>query len=257
MQSFLDTILLQKREEVTLLKRGGKNSDASQTVPPRREFVGSLEKAPGLGIIAEVKKASPSKGVIRPDFDPVAIARSYERAGADAVSVLTDERFFQGSLSYLLTIRNSIGLPVLRKDFIIDIAQVEQTAAAGADAILLIAAILDKIHLRDLYEASCELGVQPLIEVHHLNELDRVMTVEPNLLGVNNRDLATFVTDTNITLEIVKHIPGEVSVVSESGIENGGQAQRLSAAGVRALLVGESLMRQEDPSPLLAELRGG
>ena len=256
MQSFLETILLQKKDEVTRLKKRGGTDAISQPAPPRRDFIGSLHKAEGLALIAEVKKASPSKGVIRSDFNPVDIAKKYESAGANAVSVLTDERFFQGSLSYLLDIRNAIGLPVLRKDFIIDVAQVEQTAAVGADAMLLIAAILDTIQLRDLYEASCELDVQPLIEIHRFDELDRVMHVDPALIGINNRDLTTFVTDINVTLELIKQIPKEVTVISESGIENGEQAQRLYTAGVRALLVGESLMRQDDPMVLIKKLRG-
>ncbi|MBN1576902.1 MAG: indole-3-glycerol phosphate synthase TrpC [Chitinispirillaceae bacterium] len=256
MPSFLDTILVWKRKEVALLKRDRGAAVAMQPVPPHRGFARSVEGGTHLGIIAEVKKASPSKGVIRPDFDPVAIARSYERAAVNAVSVLTDEHFFMGMPSYVTAIREAAALPVLRKDFIIDIVQVEQTAVLGADALLLIAAALDNEQLRDLYEASCALGVEPLVELHHLRELDRVMKLEPHLVGINNRDLSTFTADINVTLELMRHIPGEVTVVSESGIDCGKQARMLQSAGVRALLVGESLMRLEDPDPLVRELRG-
>ncbi len=258
MPTFLETILLQKREEVARLKRdrSALRLREAHQAPPRREFSRSFGSGPQLGIIAEVKKASPSKGVIRPDFDPVAIAASYERAGVNAVSVLTDERFFQGSPGYLIAIREAIALPVLRKDFIIDIVQVEQTAAIGADAMLLIAAALDDVQLRDLYEASCGCGIEPLVEVHNVRELDRVMKVGPHLIGINNRDLSTFVVDSNVTIELMRRVPKEVIVVSESGIDSGEQAKRLRSAGVRALLVGESLMRMEDPAPLVRELRG-
>ncbi|MBN1307171.1 MAG: indole-3-glycerol phosphate synthase TrpC [Chitinispirillaceae bacterium] len=256
MPSFLDTILARKREEVALLKRDRGATVAVQQVPPHRSFAKSLESAAHLGIIAEVKKASPSKGVIRADFEPVAIARSYERAVVNAISVLTDERFFGGGPSYVPAVRAAVALPVLRKDFIIDIVQVEQTAALGADALLLIAAVLDNERLRDLYEASCGLGIESLVELHHLRELDRVMKLEPRLVGINNRDLSTFVVDINVTLDLMRHIPKEATVISESGIFCGKEARKLQGAGVKALLVGEALMRLEDPSALVRELRG-
>ena len=256
MSTFLATILEEKKKEVFRSKNEGGVSSVFGEVPQRRDFLKALDCGDTLGIIAEVKKASPSKGVIRPDFDPVAIARSYERSGVQAISVLTDEKFFQGSISYLLQVREAAGLPVLRKDFIIDPLQVEQTAAMGADAMLLIAAALDDVLLRDLYQMASELAVQPLIEIHNGHELDRVMRLEPRLIGINNRNLSTFVTDINVTLELVRHIPREVLVVSESGISTAEQARTLRSAGVRALLVGESLMRQDDPAELVAELRG-
>jgi indole-3-glycerol phosphate synthase len=256
MSTFLDTILLRKKEEVALLRRDRGSFDAIGPVPPHRPFAAAIDKGSSLGIIAEVKKASPSKGIIRPDFDPVAIAQSYERGGADAISVLTDERFFMGTAGYVPAVRSTAMLPVLRKDFIIDIVQVEQTVALGADAMLLIAAALDDAQLRDLYGASWELGIEPLIEIHNHRELDRVMKLSPAIIGINNRDLATFVTDLNITIELLRYIPREITVVSESGIDRGEQAQMLQRAGVKALLVGESLMRKDDPAPLIRELRG-
>ncbi|MBN1758824.1 MAG: indole-3-glycerol phosphate synthase TrpC [Chitinispirillaceae bacterium] len=256
MSTFLDTILEEKRKEIVLLKKEGAAVSGGEPVPPRREFLSALDCGDRLGIIAEVKKASPSKGVIRPDFDPVAIAQAYERSGVQAISVLTDEKFFQGSYAFLLQVRETVSLPVLRKDFIIDPVQVEQTAAMGADAMLLIAAALDDVQLRDLHPMTSELEIQPLIEIHNGRELDRVMRLEPQLIGINNRNLSTFVTDVGVTLELVRHIPRDVLVVSESGISIAEQARTLHSAGVRALLIGESLMRRDDPTELVAELRG-
>ena len=255
MNQVLQKIIERKREEVRALKdmksalANAKRSDA------RRPFAAALDKRPEMAIIAEVKKASPSKGVIRADFDPVKIANIYEEGGASAVSVLTDEKFFQGSVDYLTSIRGSVSLPMLRKDFIIDILQVRQTAAINADAMLLIAAALDDSQLKDLFQAAAELDIETLIEIHNTRELDRVMRIEPAVIGINNRDLDTFVTDVSVTTELIKHIPQNIAVVSESGIKNGGQASKLASAGVRALLVGESLMRAEDTGALLKELR--
>jgi indole-3-glycerol phosphate synthase len=252
MASVLDKIVNQKKIEVEELKKTGFPREKQQRIP--RDFLKSLDKRPHLAIIAEVKKASPSKGLIRPDFDPVAIARMYQSGGASAVSVLTDEQFFQGSFRYLEAVRSEITLPVLRKDFIIDQIQVEQTVAMQADAMLLIAAILDNYQLRDLYESALYFSIQPLIEIHTPWELDKVMKLEPSCIGINNRDLNTFITSVETTTSIIKYIPPEVTVVSESGIDSYAQASTLKAAGVRALLVGESLMRKEDPQPLIREL---
>lgn len=256
MSTFLDTILLRKKEEVLLLRRNRAAFGDIGPQPPHRPFVAALDNGILLGIVAEVKKASPSKGIIRPDFEPVAIAQSYERGRANAISVLTDERFFMGATDYVPAVRGAVSLPVLRKDFIIDTIQVEQTAALGADAMLLIAAALDDSQIRDLYETAVGLGIEPLIEIHNHRELDRVMKIEPPVIGINNRDLATFVCDLNVTVELLRYIPREITVVSESGIDCGEQAQMLQGAGVKALLVGESLMRKDDPAPLIAELRG-
>lgn len=252
MNHILQTILDQKKSEVLRLK--DLKSSFHERTGPKRSFIRSLDKRPVLAVISEVKKASPSKGVIRADFDPVKIAEEYQEGGASAVSVLTDEKFFQGSIDYLVSVREKVSLPVLRKDFIIDELQVLQTASVNADAMLLIAAALEDGQMRDLYQAALELDLDPLVEIHNGRELDRVMKLEPELVGINNRDLTTFKTDIAVSLDLVKHIPPEVTVVSESGIENSAQSRLLADAGVRALLVGESLMRSSDVKTLVGEL---
>ena len=253
MQTILDKIIDRKKIEVSELKRN--TSKKICKGGPKRPFINALKAAPSLAIISEVKKASPSKGIICQNFDPVKIARSYENGGAHAISVLTDVQFFQGNIEYLQEVREAVSLPVLRKDFIVDILQVEETAQIGADAMLLIAAALDNSQMRDLYQAAIELKIDPLIEIHSTGELDRTMLLDPPLIGINNRNLSTFVTDINLTLELIRAIPSSVTVVSESGIENGDQARILKSSGVKALLVGESLMRLENPESLISELR--
>jgi len=258
MHSILQKIISDKYEEVRLLQKTGITAARFGSPPARRNFIGALSKSnDALGIIAEVKRASPSKGLIREDFDPVAIAKMYENAGAHCISVLTEVKYFRGSLDYLVTIRDAVDLPVLRKDFIVDVLQVEETAACGADAMLLIAAALDDVQMKDLQQAAGELGVQTLIEIHNHTELERVMKLEPTLLGINNRDLVTFKTDVTVTLDLIRDVPNDVFVVSESGIHEPGQARELFSEGVRAILVGESLMRQDDPTDLLRSLIGG
>lgn len=259
MESILKKIITVKKQEVEKLKREGTPFHASEDVPSRRDFIAALNGASPLHVIAEIKKASPSKGVIcaDADFNPSAIADTYYRGGAHAVSVLTDAPFFQGSVAYLELVRKTVPLPVVRKDVIIDPLQVEQTAVIGADAMLLIAAALDDIQMRDLFEAARALEVQPLVEIHNRGELDRVMKLDPSLVGINNRNLETFETDIQITLDLMRYIPDMVTVVSESGIRGGREARCLEDAGVNALLVGEALMRQDDPAPLLRELSGG
>lgn len=242
MDSILGTILARKKEEVAALKKN-RGFQRDLPVPPHRGFQAAIASGAALSIIAEVKKASPSKGIICADFDPVEIAKGYASGGAQACSVLTDEKFFMGSYEYLMAVRDAVSLPVIRKDFIIDLLQIEETVGMGADAMLLIAAALDDYQLRDLYQAALGAGVEPLIEVHDGRELDRTMKLDPVMIGINNRSLVTFVTDIKVTLDLVPHIPKSVTVVSESGIERGSQAHALKDAGVKALLVGESLMR--------------
>jgi indole-3-glycerol phosphate synthase len=251
MGSFLDTILGEKRREVAALKgrRFGKRPS------PKRDFLAALGKLPRLAIIAEIKKASPSKGLICKDFDPVKIAGRYERGSASALSVLTDQKFFQGHSDYLVKARETVALPVLRKDFIIDPLQVEETAEIGADAMLLIAEALSAAQLRDLFQTATELGIDVLIELHGTAQLDKVMKVGPKLVGINNRDLGTFKTDLNVTVELMKHIPKGIVVVSESGIRNKADAELMRTSGVKALLVGESLMRADNCEELLKELQ--
>ncbi len=253
MPSFLENVLSQKHSELSRLRdRAGSFGKRSS---PKRPFLKSLDKLPQLSIIAEIKKASPSKGVICKDFDPVAIAKKYEQGGASAISVLTDGKYFQGHNEHLVAVREKVALPVLRKDFIIDILQVEETAHIGADAMLLIAEALDASQLADLYQASLELDIDPLVELHSLGQLDKIMKLEPEAIGINNRDLFTFKVDLATTLELAKHIPKEIAIVSESGIRGASDARLLRDAGVRALLVGESLMRAQDVGGLIKELQ--
>ena len=257
MPTILDDIVATKKEEVRRLRtnksiHGGRTSE-------KRPFIEAVAHARGLGIIAEIKKASPSKGVISADadFDPEAIAQKYEKGNASAISVLTDERYFKGTLSYLTMVKDVVSLPVLRKDFIIDPLQVQQSAANNADAMLLIAAILGKGQMEELYSAALELGLDPLIEIHSLDECERVLELSPapRCIGINNRDLKTFETYIAVTLAIAPHIPQGIVCVSESGIRTRAHAEALLKAGVRGLLVGESLMRCKDPSGLIKELK--
>ena len=205
-------------------------------------------------IIAEVKKASPSKGVIREDFDPVEIGKIYEVAGASAISVLTEENFFKGSLDYLKKIRGLTSIPLLCKDFIFDEYQVYQARAFGADVFLLIAAILNNGKLNELLKLGRGLGMEAIVEVHDLKELKRVLCTEAQIIGINNRDLTTFKTDIATTIRLAKEIPDDKVVVSESGINTRGDIFRLRESGVSAFLIGESLMREKDIGGKLREL---
>ncbi|MDB6148893.1 MAG: Indole-3-glycerol phosphate synthase [Chthoniobacter sp.] len=220
-----------------------------------RPFAAALDRGPeALGLIAEVKKASPSAGVIAVDFDPLAIARQYEAAGAHCVSVLTDEQFFQGNLSYLTRIRAEIGLPCLRKDFIIHDVQIYEAAVAGADCILLIVAALDQPALAALHATAEACQMDVLVEVHTAEEVDRALEVGARLIGINNRNLTTFEVDLATTETLSEDIPDGVILVSESGLKNRADAQRAFAAGCQAILVGESLMRTGDIPAQVAEL---
>ncbi|MBD3418682.1 MAG: indole-3-glycerol phosphate synthase TrpC [Chitinivibrionales bacterium] len=252
MPHILDTILSEKRSEVKRLRR--QHGSSGKRTAPRRPFADALNKPERLAIIAEVKKASPSQGVIRADFDHIAIALQYRKGGADALSVLTDEQFFQGSTQYLIDIREQCDLPVLRKDFIIDPVQVEQSASLNADAMLLIVAALSQAQLEELRSACRELEMEALVEIHNEDELERAMRVEPELLGINNRDLTTFVTDLETTRRIARLAPPMVTLVSESGIFTRTDAQSVHEAGAHAILVGESLMRHNCPAELIKEL---
>lgn len=244
--NILTQIIDHKRIEVAEARRLRPESgllDQLQSAPPVRDFVGALRAATDIGLIAEVKKGSPSAGIIRADFNPVEIARIYEAHGASCLSVLTDERFFLGQLDYLKAIRSAVGIPVLRKDFIIDRYQVLEARAAGADCILLIAECLDDCQLRDLYFYASELGMESLIELYDMENLDRVLKLQPALMGINNRDLRTFVTDLDRTSALARHIPPTTLLVSESGIKTRADLDRVKAGGARAILVGETLMK--------------
>jgi indole-3-glycerol phosphate synthase len=269
MSNILDQIVQTKREEVAA-RRAVTSADEFreriESMPrPRNFFQAVTRRPPGCGkalnLIAEVKKASPSAGVIRADFDPVAIAKAYEAAGADCLSVLTDEKYFQGHLSYLQDVRAAVGLPVLRKDFIIDPWQVLESRAAGADAILLIAECLETSELIDLQILATELNMTCLIEVHDLDNLMRVRDhvigfphKSYSLLGINNRDLRTFKTDLGNTLRMAELVEDRSVLVSESGINAYADVAKLAESGVSAVLVGESLMRSPDIGAKVREL---
>jgi len=228
-------------------------------LPPVRGFEGALRNTAATGataVIAEVKKGSPSKGVIRPDFDPVAIAGTYQANGAACLSVLTDEHFFLGHLDYLTRIRSAVELPLLRKDFIFDDYQIYQARAAGADAVLLIAAMLDLPRLRDLAAVARGLTLDVLLEIHDEKELETALATDCNLIGINNRNLHTFVTDLGTTERLCSRIPSDRFVVTESGVGTRTDVLRLHAAGAGAFLIGESLMREPDIGRKLRELRG-
>ncbi|MCX6966486.1 MAG: indole-3-glycerol phosphate synthase TrpC [Verrucomicrobia bacterium] len=252
----LQTILDQKRTEIArLLPRVEHLRAAALLRNDYRGFAAAIDQGPeALGLIAEVKKASPSVGTIVENFDPVAIAQAYEAAGAHAVSVLTDEKFFQGNLRYLTQVRNAIALPALRKDFILHEAQIFEAAVAGADAILLIVAALDQPDLERLHETAITLGLDVLVEVHTLPELDRALECGARLIGINNRNLTTFEVDLRATEIISEEVPEEVILVSESGIKTQADARRVFGAGVNALLVGEALMRTGDVAGQVAAL---
>ncbi|MFC3714775.1 indole-3-glycerol phosphate synthase TrpC [Luteimonas soli] len=256
----LQDILRRKHEEVAeraartpLRELSARAADA----PPVRAFAAAIEAKIAAGapaVIAEVKKASPSKGVIRADFDPAAIARSYAAGGAACLSVLTDVDFFQGADDYLRQARDACALPVLRKDFVVDPYQVIEARAIGADCILLIAAALDDERLAALSEQALDLGMDVLVEVHDLAELERALQVPAPLLGINNRNLRTFEVSLDTTLVLKDAVPGDRRLVTESGILAPADVQRMRAAGVDAFLVGEAFMREADPGAALRRL---
>ena len=258
----LARILDWKRQEVALSRQQVSLDELRAQVrdlPPSRSFWQALQPSPqgGSRIIAEIKKASPSAGLIREDFDPVAIATTYARHGAAAISILTDHKFFQGELAFLNQVRQRVDLPLLRKDFTVDAYQLYEARANGADAALLIAAALDVPVLTELTALCFELGLEPLVEVHTAAELEKALECDCRLIGVNNRDLHTFHTDVATTLDLLPQIPAGYLVVSESGLRDRETIARLEAHGAGAFLIGESLMRESDFGPKLDALRGG
>jgi indole-3-glycerol phosphate synthase len=263
--TILDTIVAEKTREVSRLSErvlaAGDLRDALLERGERRDFLAALRR-PRFGpvaLIAEVKKASPSAGVICPEFDPVRIATEYEAAGASCLSVLTDEKFFQGSLDFLRQIRAAVKLPLLRKDFIIDERQILESIEWGGDAILLIVAILDDARLRRFHSLATEAGLAVLVEVHDEAELNRALAADARLVGVNNRDLKTFKVDLATTERLAAKLVGSrkpIFLVAESGIHTRGDVERLMKCGVGAILVGESFMKQGDISGKVKELLG-
>jgi indole-3-glycerol phosphate synthase len=251
----LDTIVSQKKKEVALLKAHGVSRPEMDVDPPRG-FMQALTQSSEIAVIAEVKKGSPSKGIISPDFNPTAIASSYEKGGADAVSVLTDEKFFYGSLDYIPLVRQEIQLPVIRKDFIIHELQIEEAGNYGADAILLIAAILDQNQIGDYLQMSTELGMDALVEVHDEKELEKSLIAGSRLIGINNRDLRDFTVDLKTTIRLRREIPDSIPVVSESGIKSREDMKMLEDESIAAALIGETFMRSGDREAALREIRG-
>ncbi|MCL4123545.1 UNVERIFIED_CONTAM: hypothetical protein GTU68_053441, partial [Idotea baltica] len=232
--------------------------DADSVAPPL-DFHAALtagEQADKVSLIAEVKKASPSKGLIREDFDPVAIASAYAASGASCISVLTDEHFFQGHLDYLKAVRSAVDIPLLRKDFILAESQVYQARMSGADAVLLIAECLEPKLLKGLHDLIVDLGMTPLVELYEEKNIDAVLDCQPKLVGVNNRDLKTFEVDLMHSIRVKSHFPDTVAFVSESGIFTNEDVQLMQANDVDAILVGESLMRNEDIGAAVRRLLG-
>ncbi|MFQ5648412.1 MAG: indole-3-glycerol phosphate synthase TrpC [bacterium] len=257
--SILDEIILNKRREVAaqqrrvpisrLFERAG---EWSKPVP----FGAALKRCESVAIIAEIKRASPSAGRIREAFEPVEIAESYKANGATALSVLTDEKYFEGKLEYLRSVRQKVSLPVLRKDFMVDPYQVVQAHAYGADAILLIMSVVARSQFAELMAAAEECTLDCLVEVHNFKELERALSDEASLIGINNRDLSNFTVDLRTTEKLIEIIPPHAVVVSESGIKTPAEVERLSRAGIDAVLIGETLMRQEDVGEALREFTG-
>jgi len=256
----LKRILARKQEEIAARQQTVSIEQLKAeiaTAPPVRGFLRSLQQNLASGksaVIAEVKKASPSKGVIREDFDPVQIARSYEQGGAACLSVLTDEDFFQGHDSYLTAARDACQLPVIRKDFFIDAYQVYEARKLGADCILLIVAALDDATLQSLFALSTELGMDTLVEVHDRAELERAKKLKLSFVGINNRDLRSFETGLSTTIELLGALPENCFVVTESGIHTRDDVKLMRDNGVDAFLVGEAFMRAPEPGELLSEL---
>ena len=260
----LERILQQKQREVERLRHTDRlaqlrriHADRPPQWKRKRPFAGSLATPSDVPhVIAELKKASPSKGLIRVDFSVTEIAAAYERGGAAALSVLTDEPFFQGSPDFLAEVRQTVDLPLLRKDFIVAAEQVEESLYLGADAILLIAAAMSKEDLLRLRQRAGELQLDVLIEVHSEQELEMALAAQPDLIGINNRDLRTFHTDLSVTDRLAHRVPESILLISESGIQSHEDLQRLAPMGVRAVLVGESLMRQADVDKAVERLLG-
>ncbi len=262
MSDILDKIIAVKREEIAASVQQkpliAMRADAESRVQTR-DFVGAMRKKITAGkaaVIAEVKKASPSKGVLRTDFIPADIAQSYAEYGAACLSVLTDKQFFQGSIDYLKQARASCSLPVLRKDFMIDAYQVYESRVMGADCILLIAACLDDKQMKDMEMLAMSLDMAVLVEVHDATELERALKLKTPLIGINNRNLKTFEVSLDTTLGLMHQVPADRVLITESGISTVADVKRMRAANVNAFLVGEAFMRAEDPGVALGELFG-
>ena len=260
MNDILQRILAVKREEVAAACAVASLADvrrAAETAPAPRDFLGAMQARIDAGqaaVIAEIKKASPSRGVLRADFLPAEIAVSYQRHGAACLSVLTDRQFFQGSAAYLQAARSACRLPVLRKDFLVDAYQVYEARAMGADAILLIAACLDLTQMRDMEQLASELGMAVLVEVHDASELEQAQQITTRLIGINNRNLRSFEVSLQTTLDLLPQVESGRLLVTESGILSTADVAHMRQHGIHAFLVGEAFMRAADPGAALAEL---
>ena len=249
----LKEILAEKRREVKMLREGGPGA-YEDTLPPLRDFGGAVSTPGRVGLIAEIKFASPSAGTICKAADPVPIGRIYEKSGAAAISLLTDKRFFRGDLNQLPRLKRAVRLPVLRKDFIIDPLQLEESSIYGADAVLLIARILSRDRLRELLAACREFGLAPLTEVHDREDLEKAIECGARIIGINNRDLDTFKVDIHTTLDLAGLIPDKYTVVSESGIRDARDVRLLNKTGINAVLVGSSIMKSNNMAAKVGEL---
>jgi indole-3-glycerol phosphate synthase len=254
--NILEEILKHKRQEVALAQKEVP-AESLEELPYFTRHCLSLKNALGtrdLAVIAEMKKASPSRKIIREDFHPPEIAHQYVNGGASALSVLTDKKYFQGDIRFIADIRSTVPIPILRKDFIIDSYQLTEAKAFGADAVLLIAAALKPERLRDLFHEATALGLECLVEVHTLHELNVLNIIPAAMIGINNRDLSTFTVDISTSIRIASRIPKEITIVSESGITGSADIQKLAAHGIRAVLMGETFMRAENPGEALRSL---
>ena len=254
MNSRLTEILEEKRKEVDRLKKTGVPTHGGNNLPPVRDFKCAISVPNRIGLIAEIKFASPSAGIIREEADPLAIGQMYEEAGAAAISLLTDKRFFKGDLNHLPRLKKAVSLPILRKDFILDRIQVIESFSYGADAILLITRILSRQQLKELLYTCDELGLAALTEVHDRDDLERAIECGAQIIGINNRDLDTFEVDLNTSLKLAPLVPDSHIVVSESGIRNGRDIRILMRTGVRAVLVGSLIMKSDDVAGKVREL---
>ncbi|AFM26752.1 indole-3-glycerol phosphate synthase TrpC [Desulfomonile tiedjei] len=256
MSGFLQKIVKIKAERLALqiahANAGALEAQARLASPPKA-FLDAF-RGPGIHIIAEIKRASPSKGLLNADLEPASLARTYASGGACAISVLTEEDHFRGSLSDLKEVRRAVPLPILRKDFILEPFQIFEARLAGADSILLIAAVLDEGTLKSLIELSRSMAMEPLVEIHDKYELSMALNVGAGLIGINNRDLRTFGTDLNVTVKLAGLIPSDRTIISESGIRTHQDISRLRDAGVHGFLIGETLVKSPDPEAALQEL---
>ena len=254
MHSRLAEILKEKQKEVLRLKKSGVPHSDDNDLPPIRDFKNAIHIPNGISLIAEIKFASPSAGIIREDMDPVTIGQMYEEAGAVAISLLTDKKFFKGDLNYLPRLKKAISLPILRKDFIIDDIQIKESFLWGADAVLLIARILSMEKLKRLLSLCRDFGLAALTEVHDREDLEKSMESGADIIGINNRNLDTFEVDLHNTMHLAHMVPDSTILISESGIHNGRDIRLLEGTGVEAVLVGSALMGSADPAKKTKEL---